>query len=263
MFWAALFFRLEKISKTGSECQRGIMNAISILKGFARDSFEESIKRFENYKMIYFGLIVVNILIRIPSSHLGYNSANIFYSTFVSIILQVCISVLMANLIISKVALDKNKPKADLVNSSLKSIKGQILYYVSAAIGFFLLIVPAFFALFFFCLTPILEILEEHKGLSSLKRSHFLVRKDLPLVLALSIVILVFYIVLELIFSRLRSTGLGIVIYIISALITTFISIIITLIYVRLISYLKDLKVVGILNEDEIPPPMNSSMNKG
>lgn len=239
------------------------MNSISILKGFTRDSFEESLKRFENYKMIYLGLIVVNILIRIPSSHLGYKSVNIFYNTFVSIILQVCISVLMANLIITKVALDKNKPKADLVNSSLKSIKGQLLYYVSATIGFVLLIIPAFLALIFFCLTPTLEILEEHKGLSSLRRSHFLVRKDLPLVFILSMIILVFYIVLELVFSRLRSTGLGIVIYIMSALITTFISIIVTLIYVRLISYLKELRVVGIMNEDEIPPPINSSMNIG
>ncbi|MDD4974654.1 MAG: hypothetical protein PHY93_09915 [Bacteriovorax sp.] len=237
------------------------MTALSILKDFVLESLDETKKRFDHYKKIYLGLLIVNILIRLPSSHLGYASSNILYHSSVGLILQVFLSVLMANLIITKVALDKNIPKTNLFNSSLRFIKGQVLYYSAAAIGFVLLVIPAILAMFFFCLTPILEILEDHKRLGSLKRSYYLVKKDIALVLIFSMIILFLYIVLELIFSRLRSTGFGMIIYFISASITTFISIIVTLSYVRLINYLKDLRVVGMMNEkDMLSTSLNSNL---
>jgi hypothetical protein len=229
------------------------MSRLSILKDFIFESLAESKKRFGKYKSSYLGLLIVNILIRLPSSHLGYASSNFFFHTSVSLILQVCLTILMVNLIITKVALDEDIIKSKLMNPTLRSIRGQLLYYASVAIGIVLLVIPAFLALFFFCLAPILEILEDHRGLSSLKRSYHLVKKDIPLFFIFSIFVFILYLLLELIFSKLGSTGLGIMLYFISAFVTTFLSIITTLSYVRIINYLKDLRVVGMTENSNLP----------
>lgn len=228
------------------------MGAISIVKGFVLDSFHEAKNRFENFKLIYLGLLAVNVVVRIPSAHLGYDSSNIFYSSSISVFLHILISILTANLIITKIALDSGAPKEDLVRASLRYLKGQILYYIAAAIGFLLLVIPALLALFFFCLSPTLEVLERHKGVSSLKQSYTLIKKDVPVVFILFFVVFILHVILEIVFSRLRTTIPGVTIYFFSALLITFVSVVIALTYLRLINYLKDLLAPGVSGQDEI-----------
>ena len=216
------------------------MSAITILKAFVRDSNSEAIERFQNYKLSYLGLFVTNVFIRLPSSHLWYDSSIIFYQSSVSIILQICIFAFMANLIVSKIAIDENRKKNNLSHSTFKFLKGQVLYYGASAIGFIFLIVPALLALYYFSLTPFLEIIEEHKGVSSLKRSISLIKKDTTVVFILLLTNIILFIIQESLFSHLRTTASGIVIYLLGAMVSTYISVILTLTYIRVVTYLKE-----------------------
>lgn len=214
------------------------MNGLKLFWYFAKSSANEIQTEHKLYLNAFFALIfLANIETIYPFLGVGQET-----NTF--LVLSV-VSTFMTFIVLSQVVLIQKKKRGGT---------GELKYFVPTFLlynlyytflffaGLVLLLVPGFYVLFYFFLVPFIAVLDDSESGSYFKRSRQLVSKNLPLIIWTSVTNLLIDLS-ALIITTMKDSGSKVFVKLILSIPDAFLTLVLTLVSVKVFYFLKDLNV--------------------